>query len=109
MSVPRAGEGPLVNVPSSRFLRPFNARLAPLDGLRLRRIEKAMEQAALTGGTFHLWWHPENFGVDLAENLHMLGQVLDVFERLRGEHGMWSRSMHEIANRAAVAKAPRAA
>jgi hypothetical protein len=55
VSVPRGGDGPLVNVPSSRFLRPFHPRLAPLDGLRLRRIEKAMEQAALTGGTFHLW------------------------------------------------------
>ena len=109
MSVPREGEGPLVNVPSSRFLRPFHPRLAPLDGLRLRRIEKAMEQAALTGGTFHLWWHPENFGANLAENLQMLGRVLDVFERLRGEHGMWSRSMHEIAKRTAVAQAPRAA
>jgi hypothetical protein len=39
----------------------------------------------------------------------MLGRVLDVFERLRGEHGMWSRSMHELAKRTAVAQAPRAA
>jgi hypothetical protein len=109
VSVPREGEGPLINVPSSRFLRPFHPRLAPLDGLRLRRIEKAMEQAALTGGTFHLWWHPENFGANLAENLQMLGRVLDVFERLRGEHGMWSRSMHELAKRTPVAQAPRAA
>ncbi len=109
VAVPRGGDGPLVNVPSSRFLRPFHTRLAPLDGLRLRRIEKAMEQAALTGGTFHLWWHPENFGVNRAENLRVLTRVLDVFERLRGEHGMWSHSMHEIADRTAAAQAPRAA
>jgi hypothetical protein len=35
--------------------------------------------------------------------------VLDMFERLRGEHGMWSRSMHEIANRTTAAQAPHAA
>lgn len=109
VSAPRGGDGPLVNVPSSRFLRPFHPQLAPLDGLRIRRIETAMEHAALTGGTFHLWWHPENFGVNRSQNLRVLTRVLDVFERLRGEHGMWSRSMHEIANRTAAAQAPRAA
>lgn len=109
VSVPRGGNEPLVNVASSRFLRPFNQRLAPLDGLRLRRIEKAMEQAALTGGTFHLWWHPENFGANLAENLGVLTRVLSVFDRLRGEHGMRSRAMYEIANGATAVQASRAA
>ena len=93
-------DGPLVNVASSRFLRPFNRRLAPLDGLRIRRIEKAMEKAAVTGGTFHLWWHPENFGKNLSENMAILTKVLDWFQRLRDEYGMRSRAMHEIGNRA---------
>jgi hypothetical protein len=86
----------LINVASSRFLRPYNRRLAPLDGLRLRRIVKAMEKAATTGGIFHLWWHPENFGRCLAENMAMLIKVLDRFEGLKGEFGMQSRAMQDI-------------
>lgn len=100
VSRPEHREGQLVNVASSRFLRPFNRRLARLDGLRLRRIEKAMEEAARTGATFHLWWHPENFGTNLAENLGMLTKVLDAFKRLHEMHGMQSRTMHEIGGRA---------
>jgi hypothetical protein len=92
----RSGPDRLSNVASSRFLRPYNRRLAPLDGLRLRRITKAMEQAARTGGTFHLWWHPENFGRNLAENMAMLTNVLDQYQRLKDAYGMQSRAMHEI-------------
>ena len=92
----RSGPDRLSNVASSRFLRPYNRRLAPLDGLRLRRITKAMEQAARTGGTFHVWWHPENFGRDLSENMAMLTNVLDQYQRLMGTYGMQSRAMHEV-------------
>jgi peptidoglycan/xylan/chitin deacetylase (PgdA/CDA1 family) len=102
---PGRGDDPLVNVASSRFLRPYHRHLASLDGLRLRRIETAMEEAAVSGGTFHLWWHPENFGADLAENLGMLTKIVAVFDRLRGEYGMQSRAMHEIAVRAPALKA----
>ena len=102
-------DGPLVNVSSSRFLRPFNKRLAPLDGLRLRRIEKAMETAAVTGGTFHLWWHPENFGRNLAESMAILTTVLDWFQRLRDEYDMGSRAMHEIGVRNSAEQASYAA
>jgi peptidoglycan/xylan/chitin deacetylase (PgdA/CDA1 family) len=109
VSQPEEGAGPLVNVASSRFLRPFNRRLSQLDGLRLRRIERAMEAAAATGGTFHLWWHPENFGSNLAENMAMLAKVLDVFRRLRDEQGMQSRTMQEIASHAPAEQAPNAA
>lgn len=102
-------EGPLVNVASSRFLRPFNKRLSPLDGLRVRRIEKAMQEAALTGGTFHLWWHPENFGKNLSANMAILTKVLDGFQRLRDEFGMQSRAMHEIGDGTQAELAPYAA
>ena len=105
----RGRDGPLVNVASSRFLRPFNRRLAPLDRLRARRIEKAMQEAAVTGGTFHLWWHPENFGKNLTENMTILTKVLDWFERLRDGYGMHSRAMHEVGQRAPVGQASYAA
>jgi hypothetical protein len=100
---------PLVNVSSSRFLRPFDRRLAPLDGLRMRRIEKAMRAAAVTGGTFHLWWHPENFGKNLTENMAMLTKVLDWFDRLRDGYGMQSRAMYEVGGHAPVVQTSYAA
>jgi hypothetical protein len=104
---PGRGDEPLANVASSRFLRPFDRRLAPLDGFRLRRIEKAMQAPAKWGGTFHLWWHPENFGRNLAENLAILTKILELFDKLQAKHGMQSRAMHEIAGPAlSAARAP---
>jgi hypothetical protein len=100
---------PLVNVPSSRFLRPFRRRLAPLDGLRMRRIETAMQEAAAAGGTFHLWWHPENFGQNLSENLAILTRLLDRFQQLQDQYGMQSRAMREVGNGAGIEAAPHAA
>lgn len=99
VSQPRIGGGePLTNVAASRFLRPFNRWVSSFDVLRHRRIEKAMLAAAESGGTFHLWWHPENFGANLAENMAILAKILDSFDRLRAEHGMQSRAMHEVAD-----------
>ncbi|MGI8724408.1 MAG: polysaccharide deacetylase family protein [Methyloceanibacter sp.] len=97
-NVARRGDAvtPLVDVPASRFLRPYHRRLRGLDGLRLRRIETAMAAAAATGGTFHLWWHPENFGRDLDDNMSFLTKILDPYARLRDESGMASRTMSEM-------------
>jgi hypothetical protein len=108
VSHPGTGEEPLVNVPSSRFLRPFDRRLSPLDVLRLRRIEKGMQAAAESGGTFHLWWHPENFGGNLAENMAILTKILDRFRKMQAKHGMQSSAMHEIPGPASALSTPRA-
>jgi len=90
------------NFPASRFLRPYDPRLAWLDGLRLRRIRRAMRHAAQRHEVFHLWWHPHNFGVHTAENLRVLKRVLDEFSRLRDEYGMRSLSMAELADATAA-------
>ena len=68
-----------------------------------------MQEAAVTGRTFHLWWHPENFGKNLTENMTILTKVLDWFERLRDGYGMYSRAMHEVGQRAPVGQASYAA
>src|SRR5262249_9770335 len=67
-----SSENGLCNVASSRFLRPYSRRLAPLDGLRLRRITRGIEYSAKSGETYHLWWHPHNFGADLEQNMTFL-------------------------------------
>lgn len=87
----------LVNVPSSRFLRPYSPRLRWLDGLRLRRIRRSMEEAAREGLVYHLWWHPENFGVNLEQNLAFLEEVLLAYKDLEQRLGMQNLTMLEAA------------
>lgn len=87
----------ILNLPSSRFLRPYNRRQSPLDGAKLSRITKAMTGAAQRGEIFHLWWHPHNFGADLNENMAMLEHVTEHFRQLSDRFGMASRSMGDIA------------
>ena len=87
------------NVPASRFLRPWSGRLQALESLRLRRILAGMEHAAARGEVFHLWWHPHNFGVNLAENMAILRAVAEHFQRLQARHGFESLSMGDVAAR----------
>jgi peptidoglycan/xylan/chitin deacetylase (PgdA/CDA1 family) len=86
-----------INIPASRFLRPYSAKLKFLDGLRLRRITSGMEYAAKRGLIYHLWWHPHNFGVDLGENLRFLEQVLQSYQKLHTQNRMQSLTMGEVA------------
>lgn len=87
----------LANLASSRFLRPFVPRARQLEELRLRRITQDMNQAAVTGQIFHLWWHPHNFGVHTSENLEFLRRVLQAFRELRDKEGMLSLGMADAA------------
>jgi peptidoglycan/xylan/chitin deacetylase (PgdA/CDA1 family) len=89
-------EGGLIEVPASRFLRPYSRRLSKLDRLRLNRITAAIDKAAATNRTFHLWWHPHNFGLDLDENLNFLNLVLAHFSRQRDRYGMASANMGDF-------------
>ena len=98
--------GPLVNVPSSRFLRPYTPALRTLEALRLRRICSDLTYAARHGLVYHLWWHPHNFGVDTERNMSALRRVLDHFAELRDRHGIESRTMAELAREARSAARP---
>ncbi|HEX7043424.1 MAG TPA: hypothetical protein VF203_02305, partial [Burkholderiales bacterium] len=104
-----AEPGGLVNVPASRFLRPYSPRLRRLEALRLRRIERAMRTAARAGEIFHMWWHPHNFGTYQDENLAFLQQVLEIYVDCRREYGMCSLSMAEVAERTRALAAREAA
>ena len=88
------------NVPSSRFLRPYSPRLRSLDSLRLRRIKKAMAAACKIDGTYHLWWHPHNFGANVEDNMSFLEKVLNHFAQLRDAHGMRSLAMGDMDGQA---------
>jgi peptidoglycan/xylan/chitin deacetylase (PgdA/CDA1 family) len=90
-----------VNVRASRFLRPWSRPLRHLEGLRLRRIRRELSSASRRGWIYHLWWHPHNFGSELAENLSFLESILRHFDGLRRSSGMESLSMGECAARLA--------
>ncbi|HEX5870095.1 MAG TPA: hypothetical protein VFY65_06760, partial [Longimicrobium sp.] len=92
---PASVPGLPVDVPADRFLRPLSPRTRAVEPLRLRRIGEEMRRAAETGGTYHLWWHPHNFGAHPARNLAFLARVLDRFGRLRDARGMRSATMAE--------------
>ena len=91
-------EGP-VDVPASRFLRPWSRRLRALEPMRLRRIQKDLTYSARNGRLYHLWWHPETFGQETSQNLAFLRRVLEHFSQLRAEYGMESLAMAEVAER----------
>ena len=86
-----------VNIRASRFLRPYSPRLKHLDPLRLRRITSGLRHAANRGETYHLWWHPHNFGVNLAENIAFLERILQTYRELEAQNKMQSLNMREVA------------
>ncbi len=85
----------VINVPASRFLRPYSQRLSLLESLRLRRIKREMTHAAKHGELYHLWWHPHNFGANVDENCKFLEEVLRHFASCRDKYGMRSLTMGE--------------
>jgi len=87
----------LINIPSSRFLRPYSKNLKLFDQLRLERILNSMTYAAKHHHAFHLWWHPHNFGVNLEENMVFLKKIIQHYFKLSWKYGMQSRNMGEVA------------
>ena len=85
------------NIPASRFLRPHSKRYAFLDELRLSRITHSMAHAAKHGLTYHLWWHPHNFGINIEENLAFLEKILKHYRKLSAKYGFRSVSMQQLA------------
>lgn len=86
-----------VNVRASRFLPPCQKGPRSLDGLRIGRVLRSMTRAAVSGGVYHLWWHPHNMGVKTPENITRLRRILDHFAGLRQGFGFQSRTMGEMA------------
>lgn len=88
-----------INIPSSRFLRPFSAKLSFFEVLKKHRIKKSIKKAAQNKENFHLWWHPHNFGKNTQENLELLEEILIYFDYMRKKYGIESLNMNEVSNR----------
>jgi peptidoglycan/xylan/chitin deacetylase (PgdA/CDA1 family) len=87
----------LCNVAASFVLAPYSRRWRAFEPLHLARVAKGIQEAARARRLYHLWWHPHNFGVDLAENLAGLRRLLERFDRLRTTDGLRSLTMADVA------------
>jgi hypothetical protein len=68
-----------------------------LEPLKVGRILAGLHHAARTGETFHLWWHPHNFGTHLEENMASLRTIVTYIDALRREGQLVSATMEEAA------------
>ena len=88
----------IVNIPASRFLRPYSSKFSILDNFKLNRIENELEYAAKKREVYHLWWHPHNFGKDINKNLDFLEKVLNYYKKMHDKYGMQSMTMKDVCN-----------
>lgn len=88
----------IANVASSRFLRPYSQKLSFLERFRLQRITSSMTYAAKHNLSYHLWWHPHNFGVNQEENLNFLAKILSHYASLNLRYGFQSYTMSNLVN-----------
>ena len=84
----------LIVLPGSRFLRPFKLNI--LDKLQLYRLKKSMYYAAKSHENFHIWWHPENHGKNINQNLNVLREILTYYKVLNKRFGFTSRLMSDF-------------
>jgi peptidoglycan/xylan/chitin deacetylase (PgdA/CDA1 family) len=95
-TLPDASGNLPINLPASRFLRPYIARMPGAQILQERRIKSDLTYAAQHGLVYHLWWHPHNFGTNLGKNIAILHHIFEHFSILRERYGIESRAMAEI-------------
>jgi peptidoglycan/xylan/chitin deacetylase (PgdA/CDA1 family) len=86
-----------INIPSSRFLRPFSSKLKLFESIRLRRITRGMTFAAKNNLVYHLWWHPHNFGANQRENFEFLEKIFLHFQKLNSKYNFSSNTMKDLA------------
>ena len=82
-----------VCIPASRFLRPYRSSEKIINKLKSWRVKNEMTKAAITGKTYHLWWHPHNFSNETKENLAYLEEILSHYAKLKMDHSFGSSNM----------------
>jgi peptidoglycan/xylan/chitin deacetylase (PgdA/CDA1 family) len=90
--------GEPLQLPASRFMRPWRNKYKFANRLRLRRLCQEMRQAAIHNEVYHLWWHPENFGDFPEQNLKSLRILLQQYKKCKEKYGMTSWNMGEYAD-----------
>lgn len=93
---PKNNENGLKNIIGSCFLRPYSPKLKKLERLKLTRIKSSMLYAATHNLTFHLWWHPHNFGLHLQENIQELEEICQYYKLLKEKYNYTSKFISEL-------------
>lgn len=86
----------VLHLPASRFFRPYTDKEKTIRKRKNRRIMDEMTYAAKHGQSYHLWWHPHNFGDNPAQNMQDLEELLRHFRNLHHRYGFASRTMSEM-------------
>lgn len=89
--------GEPIQLPASRLFRSWQPQYKFANKIRLRRLTKEMQTAAMHKECYHLWWHPENFGNYPEENINDLKLVLEEYKKCKAAYGMKSWNMGEYA------------
>lgn len=92
----RTDEG-LINIPSSKFFRPYIKELKFLESRRIARINKGLTYAAKNKEIYHMWWHPHNFGDNIEENFKNLEAIFKHYKFLQNTYNYKSESMAGLA------------
>ncbi|MBU2938630.1 polysaccharide deacetylase family protein [Lacinutrix sp. C3R15] len=87
----------LINIASSRFLRPYSSKLYFLENLKIKRIKKGMTYAANHKQVYHLWWHPHNFGSNTEQNFKALETLFIHYNTLKTTYNFQCKTMKELA------------
>ena len=96
---PMPAANAIINIPASRFLRPYKPKFKMFDGLKLNRIKQGIKYAARHGLIYQLWWHPHNFGKYMDENFKFLEEVFKFYHQLNQEGKIESLNLLEIYSR----------
>lgn len=89
----------LFNIPSSKFLRPYNKTLWFLEPLKVSRVKNSMTHAAKHNEVYHLWWHPHNFGKNIDKNFDALEQIFKHYNALNKSYDFKSSTMSSLADK----------
>ncbi|WP_223034493.1 polysaccharide deacetylase family protein [Hanstruepera marina] len=88
----------VLNIPSSKFFRPYSKSLKALELRRINRVKKGLTYAAKHNEIYHMWWHPHNFGANIEENFNNLETIFKHFTTLKRDYSFNSLTMSEIAS-----------
>jgi peptidoglycan/xylan/chitin deacetylase (PgdA/CDA1 family) len=94
----RVTPGEPLQLPASRFLRPWQPKYEFANKMQIRRTCQELRSAASRGEVYHLWWHPENFGDYPEQNMNNLRIVLKQFKKCKEKYGMTSWNMGEYVD-----------
>lgn len=94
--IPETGKEQLKNITGSYFLRPYSSKSKILEKLKLKRIKSSMHYAAIHNKTFHIWWHPHNFGLNMQENIQELEIICQYYKSLKEQYNYTSKFISEL-------------